>query len=225
MKVKNESEVAQSCPTLCDPMDCSLPGFSIHGIFQARVLEIVAGCYIEKFPFLQYPFLQVRGAVLLTASPSQLLSKLRYSGPFLGDRGVLKEWLWPEKYPLNFLSNWTASFLPTFLPFLTFSFTAGQTYIVDWHLFPPYLTSSSFSFTEISSDKFSVHFILVSVPWRTSINAYMHILGPKSCGDKRAPDMFGDMRVEELVFTSMGKAHESTSSHRIPPSCRQHDSA
>ena len=39
MKVKNESEVAQSCPTLSDPMDCSLPGSSIHGIFQARVLE------------------------------------------------------------------------------------------------------------------------------------------------------------------------------------------
>ena len=39
MKVKSESEVAQSCPTLCDPMDCSLPGFSVHGIFQARVLE------------------------------------------------------------------------------------------------------------------------------------------------------------------------------------------
>ena len=34
-----ESEVAQSCSTLCDPMDCSLPGSSIHGIFQARVLE------------------------------------------------------------------------------------------------------------------------------------------------------------------------------------------
>ena len=39
MKVKSESEVTQSCPTLCDPMDCSLPGSSIHGIFQARVLE------------------------------------------------------------------------------------------------------------------------------------------------------------------------------------------
>ena len=39
MKVKSESEVAQSCPTLCDPMDCSPPGSSIHGIFQARVLE------------------------------------------------------------------------------------------------------------------------------------------------------------------------------------------
>ena len=39
MKVKNESEVAQSCPTLGDPMDCSPPGSSIHGIFQVGVLE------------------------------------------------------------------------------------------------------------------------------------------------------------------------------------------
>ena len=39
MKVKSESEVPQSCPTLSDPMDCSLPGSSVHGIFQARVLE------------------------------------------------------------------------------------------------------------------------------------------------------------------------------------------
>ena len=39
MKVKSENEVVQLCPTLHDPMDCSLPGSSIHGIFQARVLE------------------------------------------------------------------------------------------------------------------------------------------------------------------------------------------
>ena len=39
MKVKSDSEVAQWCPTLSDPMDCSLPGSSAHGIFQARVLE------------------------------------------------------------------------------------------------------------------------------------------------------------------------------------------
>ena len=39
MKVKSESEVAQSCPTLSNPMDCSSPGSSVHGIFQARVLE------------------------------------------------------------------------------------------------------------------------------------------------------------------------------------------
>ena len=39
MKVKSESQVTQSCPTLSDPMDCSPPGSSVHGIFQARVLE------------------------------------------------------------------------------------------------------------------------------------------------------------------------------------------
>jgi len=39
MKVKSESEVAQSCPTLSNPIDCNLPGSSVHGIFQARVLE------------------------------------------------------------------------------------------------------------------------------------------------------------------------------------------
>ena len=42
MKEKSESEVAQSCPTLRDPMDCSLPGSSAHGIFQARVLGAIA---------------------------------------------------------------------------------------------------------------------------------------------------------------------------------------
>ena len=42
MKVKTESEVTQSCPTLRDPMDYSLPGSSVQGIFQARVLEWVA---------------------------------------------------------------------------------------------------------------------------------------------------------------------------------------
>ena len=42
MKVKSESEVTQSCPTLSDPMDCSLPASSVHGIFQARVLEWIA---------------------------------------------------------------------------------------------------------------------------------------------------------------------------------------
>ena len=42
VKKKSENEVAQSCPTLCDPMDCNLPGSSVHGIFKARVLEWVA---------------------------------------------------------------------------------------------------------------------------------------------------------------------------------------
>jgi len=47
MKVKSESEVAQSCPILSDPMDCSPPGSSVHGIFQARVLEWGAIAFSE----------------------------------------------------------------------------------------------------------------------------------------------------------------------------------
>ena len=50
MKVKSESEVAQLCPTLLDPMDCSLPGSSIHGIFQARVLEWGAIAFSDVLP-------------------------------------------------------------------------------------------------------------------------------------------------------------------------------
>ena len=50
MKVKSENEVAESCLTLSDPMDCSLPGSSIHGIFQARVLEWDAIAFSELLP-------------------------------------------------------------------------------------------------------------------------------------------------------------------------------
>ena len=50
MKVKSESKVTQSCPTLSNPMDCSLPGSSVHGIFQARVLE----CGAIAFSILAY---------------------------------------------------------------------------------------------------------------------------------------------------------------------------
>ena len=57
MKVKSEREVAQSCPTLSDPMDCSPPGSSIHGIFQARVLEWVALAFIPNIGKLSNLFL------------------------------------------------------------------------------------------------------------------------------------------------------------------------
>ena len=48
--MKSESEVTQPCPTLSDPMDCSLPGSSIHGIFQARVLEWGAIAFSNPTP-------------------------------------------------------------------------------------------------------------------------------------------------------------------------------
>ena len=64
MKVKSESEVAQSCLTLSDPMDYSLPGSSVRGIFQARVLEwgaiafskIIYTNFFFQIPHIQYLF-------------------------------------------------------------------------------------------------------------------------------------------------------------------------
>ena len=53
MKVKSESQVAQLCPTLSDPMDCSPPGSSVHGIFQARVLEWGAIAFSILGPYYQ----------------------------------------------------------------------------------------------------------------------------------------------------------------------------
>ena len=50
MKVKSESEVAQSCPTPSDPMDCSPPGSSVHESFQARVLEWGAIAFSKSMP-------------------------------------------------------------------------------------------------------------------------------------------------------------------------------
>ena len=59
MKVKSESEVAQLCLTLSDPMDCSLPGSSFHGIFQARVLEwgAIAFSYLQFIFSVSFPVL------------------------------------------------------------------------------------------------------------------------------------------------------------------------
>ena len=56
MKVKSESEVSQSCPTLSDPMDCGPPGSSIHGIFQARVLEWGAIAFSAFLSSLAYNY-------------------------------------------------------------------------------------------------------------------------------------------------------------------------
>ena len=55
MKVKSESEVAQLCPTPSDPMDCTLPGSSVHGICQARVLEWVAIAFSLRLSNFHFP--------------------------------------------------------------------------------------------------------------------------------------------------------------------------
>ena len=87
--MKSESEVAQSCPTLCDPMDCNLSGSSVHGIFQAIVLEWIAISPLPKVPSilssnclsnistpLHLPCHTLRQA---TAIPSHLISKVLLS--------------------------------------------------------------------------------------------------------------------------------------------------
>ena len=75
MKVKSESEVAQSCPTLSDPMDCSLPGSSVHGIFQTRVLEW--------------------GAIAFSASPPYTLLYMDYNQPEDKEGGRLQHPMLP----------------------------------------------------------------------------------------------------------------------------------
>ena len=65
MKVKSESEVTQSCPTLSDPMNCSLPGSSVYGIFQARVLEWGAIAFSECCWKFTYIFMYIKAHSVL----------------------------------------------------------------------------------------------------------------------------------------------------------------
>ena len=74
MKVKSESEVAQSCPTPSDPMDCSLPGSSIHGIFQARVLEWGA----TAFSILLFTTMIIKAHLMYKNPSSVWVNRNRY---------------------------------------------------------------------------------------------------------------------------------------------------
>ena len=94
--MKSESEVAQSCPTLSDPMDCSLPGSSVHGIFQARVLEWGAIAFSILLA-LFYHFRRVNGDLLrLSGSPK---------GPKLNPKSSSYESI-SHKLSKNLLSLW-----------------------------------------------------------------------------------------------------------------------
>ena len=93
MKVKSESEVAQSCPTLCDPMDCSLPGSSVHGTFQARVPEWGAIAFSDN-------------------QPRQHIKKQRHyfvnKGPSSQGYGFSSShvWMWELDYNESWAQNW-----------------------------------------------------------------------------------------------------------------------
>ena len=74
MKVKSESEVTQSCWTPSDLMDCSLPGSSVHGIFQARVLECVAIAFSELWLVMVSDLLDIGNDFSLWTKPQVNIS-------------------------------------------------------------------------------------------------------------------------------------------------------
>ena len=91
MKVKRESEVAQSCPTLRDPIDCSPPGSSVHGIFQARVLEWVATAFSLKVTTLSVSFV---------SAPAPSCKALAPFVPSSEQRSLISSWRAPLCPPL-----------------------------------------------------------------------------------------------------------------------------
>ena len=98
MKVKSESKVAQSCLTLSNPVDCSLPGSSIHGIFQARVLEwgAIAFSALAPLPGIKAAHSGLESEVLTNGSPGK-------SQPFPFDETQIKPcWSWSS----NTLAMW-----------------------------------------------------------------------------------------------------------------------
>ena len=101
MKVKSESEVAQSCPTLSDPMDCSPPGSSVHGIFQSRVLEWGAIAFSE----LRVQTCLKYGAILeLIASPWNPVDHQSHFTSQAPHEDICAKWIWylhngPEGIP------------------------------------------------------------------------------------------------------------------------------
>ena len=116
MKVKSESEVAQSCPTLSDPMDCSPPGSSIHGTFQARVLESWSLYYIS---------LKNNTCVYIFAEKAMAphSSTLAWKIPWMEEPGRLQSMLrvghdWATSLSVFTFMHWRRKWQPTpvFLP-------------------------------------------------------------------------------------------------------------
>ena len=129
-EVKSESEVTQSCLTLSDPMDCSLPGSSVHGIFQARVLEWGVIAFSRENPNRTIfspigsssPELRPLGVQVGNSSPHLCLKSRRSSSEaltltltfFLALFNVCSSSLHPSVSPslfLIFLHNWIVSIL------------------------------------------------------------------------------------------------------------------
>ena len=95
MKVKSESEVAQSCPTLCDPVDCSLPGFSVRGDSPGKNTGV--GCHA-----LHQGIFPIQGLNLSLLHCRQILYHLSHQGSL----GSL-EWAYPFSRGSSWHRNWT----------------------------------------------------------------------------------------------------------------------
>ena len=95
MKVKSESEVFQSCPTLRNPMDCSLPGSSVHGILQARVLEWGA----IAFSVLVIREMQIQSTMTHTTCPSGCQARRHRHTPPRPGRGCVIGNAWITNKP------------------------------------------------------------------------------------------------------------------------------
>ena len=99
MKVKSESEVTQSCPTLSDLMDCSLPGSSVRGIFQARVLEWGAIAFSDKewlrllnFPITKFPTAFGNGVSVKKTNKSKHFLPCTFRNTYCADHGLPQQW-------------------------------------------------------------------------------------------------------------------------------------
>ena len=106
MRVKSESEVMQSCPTLCDPTDCSPPGSSVHGIFQARVLEWGAIAFSEDWA-------NVPQLLLITFCLS--VAQFYLENPTFASGSILNKWIHQKSlsvYMFPMIMNYTASAVP-----------------------------------------------------------------------------------------------------------------
>ena len=152
MKVKSEREVAQPCPTLSDPMDCSLPGSSIRGIFQARVLEwgaiafskkLLGAIQIQQYCHLERSLSGIRGCAALRsgcpvveklASSSARHQTRRYPvGPSPPKSPP------PHHFSLFTLFPFTLSFQPTScLATRLLSFSAFVHHLQNIHSFLPF---------------------------------------------------------------------------------------
>ena len=116
MKVKSQSEVVQSCPNPSNPMDCSLPGPSVHGIFQARVLEWVAIAFSGRYhQFLQFSFLGIKAGILIAIfltkwqkQNKKYLKKIFLTTTFYSFWICIGKWgafYWPSKDTAHFLGT------------------------------------------------------------------------------------------------------------------------